>query len=107
MAVWGSLSSREPGPSSTIFPLQHQHPVAEATGHRQVVGDKQHPQPQALLQLPQQGQHICLHLGIQHADALIAEQHLGLQDQGTGNRYPLLLTTRECAGQAVFKAFRG
>ncbi|MFM9111131.1 MAG: ATP-binding cassette domain-containing protein, partial [Prochlorococcaceae cyanobacterium] len=30
-------------------------------------------------------------LGVEHADAFIAEQHRRLQDQGAGNRHPLLI----------------
>ena len=85
--------------------VEHDHPVAEAAGHRQVVGDKQQAQAQTLLQIPQQGQHVGLHFGVQHADALVAEQHFWLQYQGPGDCHPLLLAARELAGQAVFEGF--
>ena len=71
------------------------------------MGHKQHAQAQVLLEPPQQGQHIGLHFGVEHAHAFIAEQHLGFQDQGPRNRHPLLLAARELAGQALFKGFRG
>jgi len=87
--------------------LQHDHPVAEAAGHVEVVGHEQQAQAQALLQLLEQVEHIGLHLGVEHAHALIAEQHLRLQDQGAGDGHPLLLASRELAGQAPLEALRG
>ena len=39
--------------------------MAEAAGHRQIVGDEQHPQAQTVLELRQQGEHLRLDLGIE------------------------------------------
>ena len=69
------------------------------------MGHKQHPQAELVLQLPQQGQDLGLHFRIKHADAFIAEQHLGFEDQGPGDGHPLLLAARELAGQSLFKGF--
>ena len=77
--------------------------MAETTGHREVVGDEHDRQAQLLLQLPQQRQHIRLHFRIEHADALIADQHLGFQRQGAGDRHPLLLAAGELLRQAILK----
>ena len=78
--------------------LKHDHPLAEATGHAQVVGHKEQGKAKAALEIAQQRQHLRLHFGIEHADALIAEQHLGLQHQGPGDGHALLLAARELAG---------
>ncbi len=82
-------------------PVEHDQPLAEAAGHRQVVGHEDQAQAQAALQLPQQGQHLGLHFGIEHAHALVAEQHLRLQHQGAGDGHPLLLAPGELTRQAV------
>ena len=66
--------------------------MAEAAGHGEVVGHKDQGEPQVPLQGPKQAQHLGLHLRIEHADALVADQHLGVQRQGPGNGHPLLLT---------------
>ena len=67
------------------------------------MGDEHDRQAQLLLQLPQQRQHIRLHFRIEHADALIADQHLGFQRQGAGDGHPLLLAAGELLRQAVLK----
>ena len=70
------------------------------------MGDEDHRQPQLLLQLAQQTQHVGLDFRIQHADALIADQHLRVQGQRPCDRYPLLLAPGQLARQAVLKTFR-
>ena len=77
--------------------------MAEAAGHRKIVGDEDHRQPQLLLQFPQQRQHLGLDLGIEHADAFIADQHLRLQGQGPGDGHSLLLAAGELAGKTILK----
>ena len=55
------------------------------------MGDENHGQPQLMLQLPKQCQHLCLDFCIEHAHAFITDQHFWLQRQGSGDGDPLLL----------------
>ena len=59
------------------------------------MGDEDDRQAQVLLELTEQPEHIRLDFSIQHADAFVADQNVGLQGEGTGNRDPLLLAAGE------------
>lgn len=65
------------------------------THHRQVVRDEDVGDPQLLLQLVEQVQHLRLHGEVQRGDRLVTDDHVGVQRQGTGDPDALALPTGE------------
>src|SRR6516162_8685560 len=65
-------------------------PVAHVVAERQVVGDEQDRQARPL-QLDQEVEHVDARGGVEHADDLVGDQHLDLQQQRAGDQQPLLL----------------
>ena len=57
-----------------------------------------------LLDAADLGTHVNAQLGVQVGQGFVEEQHAGLNDQGAGEGYALLLAAGELVGEAVFHA---
>ena len=64
--------------------IHHRDPVADVLHHRQVVGDEQVGQPQPLLQVLQQVDHLRLHRHVERGDRLVADDQLRLAPPAPG-----------------------
>ena len=84
---------------ATVF--QHQHAVAECTHGIEIVRDEHQREATRPLQFAQQIEDPGLHRQIERGYGFVADQHLGVQRQRTGNRDPLLLPTRQVARQGI------
>ncbi len=80
---------------------QHHHPVAERQCFGLVMGDEDGGQPERLVHLLEPGTRPLAQLRVEVGQRLIEQQQARLVDQRAGNRYALLLTTRELIGIAV------
>ena len=80
--------------------LHHQHVAAHLLHHGGIVHDEQVGQPQLLLQLPQQVQHLGLHRHVRGTGGLVQDDHVRLRSQGAGDGDTLALTTGELLGKA-------
>jgi hypothetical protein len=69
--------------------------------HRQVVGDEQIGQGEALFQLHEKIDDLRLDRNIEGAHWFVANEHLGFEGQGAGNADALALTAGELVGVAV------
>src|SRR5450830_518404 len=75
--------------------VQYQHAVTHLPDHGHVVGDQHHGQAQAAVDVRQQGQDGLGGLGVECRGGLVAQQHLGLMDQGPGDAHALFLPPGE------------
>ena len=57
-----------------------------------------------LVEAAQPGAQFLAHAGVEGAEGLVEQQHLGLDRQGPGERHALALAARELAGVAVGEA---
>ena len=81
--------------------IHHRDVGAEVTDHREVVGDEQEGDPELLLHVLQQVDHLGLDRHVERGNGLVRDQQLGLEGQGTGDADALPLTTGELARVAV------
>ena len=65
--------------------------VTDGLDHAHLVGDDHHGDAQLLIDVPDQLQNLMGGVGVQSAGGLVAQQHLGLGSQRTGNSHTLLL----------------
>ena len=75
--------------------VHHQRLVGEVARRGDVVGDVEHGQVQAFLQVPQQVQHAQADRDVEHRHRLVGEQRLGVGGQRAGDRDPLALAAGE------------
>ncbi len=80
--------------------VHHADPVGQLEGLLLVVGDKDRGRAQLALDGPQRAAQVDPNLGVQRAERLVEQQHLGLIRQGTSQRHALLLAARELARHA-------
>ena len=81
--------------------FHHGDAVADGVGFLLVVGDEDGRQPQPLLQGAQVAAHADPHLGVEVAERLVEQQHLGLDGDGAGDGDALLLAARKLGRPAV------
>ena len=80
--------------------VHEDHAVAHLAGKRHLMRD--HHQRHAFLrQRLDHAQHLTHQLRVQRRGDLVAQQHLRLHGQGTGNGHALLLPTRELVGHGI------
>ena len=81
--------------------LHHHHPVAQ--GHRLdlVVGDVDRGGAQPLVQLLELDPHLHAQLGVEVAERLVEQEHLGIAHDGAAQRHALALAAGELARLAV------
>ena len=84
--------------------IHDRDPVAQRPGEAEVVGDEDQRQVAAPLELEQHGEDLRPHRGVEHRDRLVADQPLGLEHQGRGDRDPLALAAGELVRVAVGEA---
>lgn len=72
--------------------VEHEDVVGVADGREPVADDERRPAPR---QLGEPGVDILLGLDVQGSGRLVEDQHLGVADEGTGQRRPLPLTLRQ------------
>ena len=86
--------------------LVHDH---HAVGHFErlllVVGDQQAGDVDGVVQPPQPAPQPLADLGVERAEGLVEQQHLGFDGQGASQRHPLPLAAGELAGIAVGERF--
>ena len=78
--------------------IQHRHAVADRLDDLHLVGDDHDGHAQLLVDLLEQIQNLAGGVGIQRGGGLVAEQHLRIHRQRTGDGHALLLTAGELAG---------
>ena len=71
--------------------------ITDGLDHAHLMGNDHHGDAQLLIDIPDQLQNLMGGVGIQSTGGLVAQQHLGLGSQRTGNGDALLLA----AGQAL------
>ena len=81
-------------------------PIAERPGEAEVVGDEDQAEAAAALELDQDREDLQPHRRVEHRDGLVADQPLGLEHQGRGDRDALTLPAGELMGIAVEVALR-
>ena len=81
--------------------VHHGHPVGDVAHHRQVVGDEDVRQPEVLLQVLQQVDHLGLHRDVQGRDGLVTHDDLGAERNTAGNPDTLTLATGELVGVTI------
>jgi hypothetical protein len=81
----------------------HRHPVRQRERFLLVVGHVDGGDSQGLLQEADLLAHLLADLGVQVRQGLVEQEDVGVQDQRTGQRHPLLLAARELAGVAVLQ----
>ena len=70
------------------------------------MGDEQEAELAAALQLEQHREDLRPDRGVEHRDRLVADQPVGLEHQGRGDRDPLALASRELVRIALQVALR-
>ena len=76
-------------------------PVAHVLDDAEVVGDEQVAQPELLLQVGEQVQHLGLDRHVERRDGLVGDHQLRLQGQRPGDADALALAARELVGVAA------
>ncbi len=81
--------------------VHHQNTIADVFDNGQVMGDEDQRQAHGLLQRLEQVDDLRLNRDIERRHRLIADDELGLQNQGPGNAYALALAARKLVRVAV------
>ena len=71
---------------------------ARASASALVVGDEHRTEAQPLVQLVELRPHLVAQAGVQVAQRLVEQHHVGPGDQAPGQGHPLLLATAQLAG---------
>lgn len=80
----------------------HDHDaVGHVVHHAEVVGDEEVGVVVLLLEVVEEVEHLGLHADVEGGDALVADDQLGLQDEGAGYAHALALASAELVGVAV------
>jgi hypothetical protein len=83
--------------------LHHRDPVADLRRHPQIVGDEQHRQPKARLEVFQQVQHLRLHRDVERGDRFVGDNDFRLERK-RAIRFVQLCSRSD---RAVRKGYRG
>ncbi len=75
--------------------IHQYHPIRHLQRFLLIVGDEQAGDVQLVVQLAQPAAQLLAHLGVEGAEGLIQQQHLGLHRQRAGQRNPLTLAAGE------------
>ena len=75
--------------------VHHQHAVGDMAHHREVVRDEQHGEPERLLQLGEQVEHLRLHRDVERRHRLVADQQLRVERERARDADALALAAGE------------
>ena len=78
--------------------VHHADPVADVAHHREVVGDDEVGEPELVLQLLEQVEHLRLHRDVERGDRLVGHDQLRVDRQRPGDADPLPLAAGELVG---------
>ena len=78
--------------------VHHTDPVADVADDGEVVGHDQEGQPELVLQLLEQVDHLGLHRHVERADRLVGHDQLGVDRERPGDADPLALAAGELVG---------
>ena len=86
--------------------VHHGDPLAHGRQGRQIVGDEDHRQAEALLKILEQLQHLGLDHHVQRGGGLVGDQQLRVAGQREGDQHALTLAPRQLM-RIVLRATRG
>ncbi len=92
------------GPGREQFGLEQHQPIDAGADLVKVMGEQQHGQSEFLMELFDQLDYVVLCRDIEAGGGLVQQQDLRLLRQGPGDKYPLLLTSRELPQSGVAMA---
>jgi hypothetical protein len=81
--------------------IHHHHFVAEIFDDTEIVGDEQHGQAEALLELAQEVEHLRLHRNVERRHRLVGDDEIGLDRQRPGDADALALSAGEFMREAA------
>ena len=84
--------------------VHHRDLVGDVPHHGEVMGDEQVRQPELILQVFEQVDHLALHGHVERRDRLVAHEHLRLDRQRTSDADALTLTAGELVRVSVHVA---
>ena len=81
--------------------MEHEHALAQAVDHAEVVGDEHEAEAELLDEVAQQVEDLRPHRHVERADRLVGDEHLRVRREGAGDGDALLLPAGELVRVAV------